>query len=142
MKVTVTDTPATIRTLLHAAGYVYAPSPQSGLAVSVRNVAFTYTPGAPGTYTFGVNPPVFVEGANLKKLQTVAKGSTDFFQQGWDIEDPIGDGGPADPQKYITETEAYPVLDREVHNFVSFDLDRVFLTTCPGETVEVYIFLE
>jgi hypothetical protein len=137
MKITITDTPATLQKLLHAAGYVYEVSPNAWLAVSIRNVNYSY---AAWVYTFVVNPPVFIEWANLKKLQSVAVGSTDFFTQSWDTVDQVT-GKEADPRKYITEWEGYSILDRETHNFVSFDLDEVFLTTCPWETVQVEVAL-
>jgi len=142
MKVTVTDTPATLGRLLHTVGYVPSIYSDAWSSVSIRNINYVFTAWAPNTYTFTVNPPVFVEWANLQKLNTVAVWSTDFITQDWDTPDPLGIGSWPNPKKYISEWEAYSILDWEVHNFVTFDLDRIHLRTCPGETVEIEVFIE
>ena len=88
-----------------------------------------------------------MEHGDLKRLDGTTKpGSVEknFIttgpEAGWDVDNP--EGRDADPERYISDAEAYPILNGEVHNITTFNLDNIHITVCPGDSVDIYVAIE
>ena len=127
MIIQVSGTPTTLWAALRAQGYQIDTTFDSGMSVSIRNIWFDCI-----LWTVTPNGVLFIEWGNLAKFDwgTNPLWEPTYIQQGWDW------------NNYITDTEAYPILDGETHNFVTNDLDRIFLRTCAPSSFSIYVFVE
>ena len=149
--------PTTLGTLIRSGNYNPDIFSDNSKFVTIRNLSFVYAaPVPPATwYAFTEQAPVFIEGASLRKFDWGTDTTSDgdesslrwtatYFETwpeaGWDTGNP-GVTKP-DPTKYISEAEAYPILNGEVHNFSTYDVDNIHLTVCPWDTPQIYVFIE